>query len=54
MRHGVHIAGADAAQLVNQRKRFAEVSLVHLDPNVEAMFSELSWWAQTLKTARAS
>jgi NAD(P)H-dependent FMN reductase len=54
MRHGVHIAGADAAQLVIQRKPFSEVPLPHLEANATVLFDELSWWAHALKTARAA
>jgi NAD(P)H-dependent FMN reductase len=53
MRHGLHIAGADAVQLLIQRKPFAEVPVPHLETAAKTLFDELGWWARALKAARA-
>ncbi|WP_156405307.1 NADPH-dependent FMN reductase [Sphingomonas sp. Root710] len=54
MRFGVHIAGADANQLLIQRKPFSEVPLPHLEAGAKELFDELSWWTRALKVARAA
>lgn len=50
-RTGVHIQGADFAAVSRGDKNLNE--LPYLQQNVSAMLDELSWWAHTLKEARA-
>ena len=50
LRSGVHIQGADFFA-VWQGGQSLE-SLTHLEPGVQAMLDELTWWTNALKTAR--
>jgi NAD(P)H-dependent FMN reductase len=50
IRHGVHIAGADAMGLIFQGKPFEEFP--HLVPSATALLDDLAWWTKALKTAR--
>jgi NAD(P)H-dependent FMN reductase len=50
LRGGVHIQGADFFA-VWQGGQSLE-SLTHLEPGVQAMLDELTWWTNALKTAR--
>jgi hypothetical protein len=48
----VHILMNDFLGLWQQGKAFADYP--HLDTAAVGMLDELSWWARTLKTARAA
>jgi NAD(P)H-dependent FMN reductase len=50
LRSGVHIQGGDF-MAVWQGGQSLE-SLTHLQPNVETMLDELTWWTNALKAAR--
>jgi NAD(P)H-dependent FMN reductase len=49
-RTGVHIQGADFMAAWQQGKELTEFE--HLQPNLQTMLDELSWWAATLKAGR--
>lgn len=51
-RTGVHIQGGDFMAVWQQGKNLSE--LTYLQPNVSTMLDELTWWAKTLKVARAN
>lgn len=51
-RTGVHIQGGDFMAVWQQGKSLTE--LTYLQPNVSTMLDELTWWAKTLKAARAN
>lgn len=51
-RTGVHIQGGDFMAVSQQGKSLTE--LTYLQPNVSTMLDELTWWAKTLKAARAN
>ena len=51
-RAGVHIQGGDFMAVSRQGKSLNELS--YLQPNVAAMLDDLTWWAKTLKEARAN
>jgi NAD(P)H-dependent FMN reductase len=50
IRTGVHIQGADFFGAWQQGAALEEMS--HLQPGVQALLDELTWWANALKTAR--
>ncbi|WP_425144717.1 NADPH-dependent FMN reductase [Deinococcus sp.] len=50
IRTGVHIQGADFMGAWQQGAALEDMA--HLQPGVQAMLDELSWWTNALKTAR--
>jgi NAD(P)H-dependent FMN reductase len=50
MRNGVHIQGGDFMALLQGEKSIE--SLTYLEPGVQTMLDELSWWTNTLKAGR--
>lgn len=50
MRNGVHIQGADFFAVWQGEKNLDE--LTYLQPNIQAMLDELTWWSNALKAAR--
>lgn len=51
-RTGVHIQGGDFMAVWQQGKDVRE--LTYLEPNINTMLDELTWWSKALKTARAA